>query len=70
MSSSPESDPAVAGPPLDGDISHTVVLCAVLLTAMSTTAVALRFYVRGKLLRSIKSEDWCILVALVGFPWQ
>ena len=44
------------------------LLCAVLLTAMATAAVALRFYVRGKLLRSIKSEDWCMLVALVGFP--
>jgi hypothetical protein len=69
MSSSQESDPAVAAPPVDGDISYTVILCAVLLTAMSTIAVALRFYVRGKLLRSIKSEDWCMLVALVGFPW-
>jgi hypothetical protein len=68
MSPSPESDPAVAALPVDGDISYTILLCAVLLTSMAATAVALRFYVRGKLLRSIKSEDWCMLVALVGFP--
>jgi hypothetical protein len=35
--------------------------------ALSTLAVALRFYVRGWMLRNIASEDWCILSAWVSF---
>ncbi|KAK4238677.1 hypothetical protein C8A03DRAFT_14885 [Achaetomium macrosporum] len=51
--------------PADGDRSATVVACAAVMTFLATVAVGLRFYVRGKHLRSIKSEDWCILVAMI-----
>lgn len=50
----------------EGDLSGTIVTFAVVLTLLATAAVGLRFYVRGRLLRTIKSEDWCILIALVG----
>ncbi|KXX73599.1 Phosphoglucosamine mutase [Madurella mycetomatis] len=48
----------------EGDLSGTVVAFAVVLTFLATAAVGLRFYVRGRLLGTIKSEDWCILIAL------
>ena len=43
----------------------TVVACAVVLPVLATAVVALRFYVRAKLLRAVKAEDWLILVAMV-----
>jgi hypothetical protein len=54
-----------ASTPADGDRSDIVVACAVLMTSIATVAVGLRFYVRGKHLRLVKSEDWCILVSVV-----
>ncbi|KAK3935172.1 Phosphoglucosamine mutase [Diplogelasinospora grovesii] len=62
MSSSPLSvDSAAAA----GDLSWAVVACAVIMTVVGSLAVGLRFYTRGKLIRAIRREDWCILVALV-----
>jgi hypothetical protein len=49
----------------DGDRSGRVVVCAVVMTVLSALTVGLRFYVRGKLLGTLKSEDWFILLALV-----
>ncbi len=43
----------------------TVVVCAVVLPVLASVAVALRFYVRAKLLRAVKAEDWLILAAMV-----
>lgn len=59
----PEGPP----PPIEGDISWTMTVCIVVLTITSLTTVALRFYTRGKLLGTLKSEDWTILVAMVGY---
>ncbi|GAB1316029.1 hypothetical protein MFIFM68171_06239 [Madurella fahalii] len=54
--------------PDEGDLSGIVVACVVVVTLLATVSVGLRFYVRGRLLRTIKSEDWCILIALAdGF---
>ena len=42
-----------------------VVAVAVVLSCLSTIAVALRFYVRKMKKIQLKSDDWTILVALV-----
>lgn len=62
MSSS--SDPVV----MDGDRSPTIVACAVVLTVFALAVVGLRFYVRCKMVRSVESEDWLMLVSMVRFP--
>ena len=66
-SSSGAADPAVSAD--DGPESHyraaSVVVCAVVLPVLAAVAVALRFYVRVKLLRAVKAEDWLILAAMV-----
>lgn len=49
--------------PAKDDISGTIIACAGVMMSLSTLAVALRFYVRGRILHTIASEDWCILVA-------
>ncbi|KAK4031575.1 hypothetical protein C8A01DRAFT_51393 [Parachaetomium inaequale] len=48
-----------------GDRSGTIVACAVVMTFLSAVAVGLRFYVRAKLLRSVKGEDWCMLASMI-----
>ncbi|KAK5659750.1 hypothetical protein OQA88_961 [Cercophora sp. LCS_1] len=48
-----------------GDRSSLIVVCAVLLTAFALFAVGLRFYVRCAMLRSVKSEDWLMLVSMI-----
>ena len=53
--------------PTDGDLSGTVIACAVVMPVLASLAVGLRFYIRGKVIRAIMMEDWCILVALVCF---
>ncbi|KAK3374662.1 hypothetical protein B0H63DRAFT_255129 [Podospora didyma] len=60
MSSSPRDtvDPAES-------LSGTIVACASVSFFFSSVAVALRFYVRGKLLNALAREDWSILAALV-----
>jgi len=50
----------------DGGRSGTVVAWAVVMTVLAAVSVGLRFYVRGKMLRAIGREDWCILLALVS----
>lgn len=55
-------------PVVDGDRSPTIVACAVVLTVLATAVVGLRFYVRCKIVRSVKSEDWLMLVSMVRFP--
>jgi hypothetical protein len=51
--------------PAKEDLSGTIIACAGTMIALSTLAVALRFYVRGRMVRTIASEDWCILAAWV-----
>ncbi len=43
-----------------------VVAVAVMLTSLSTVAVGTRFFVRLTKRIQLKSDDWTILVALVG----
>ncbi len=54
----------MSSPPVDlqGDRSNSIIVCAVVLGTIATGFVALRFYVRAKML---KSEDWLILAAMV-----
>ena len=62
--------PAIGPDPTTAEIerANSVLISAIVLTSASAVAVALRFYVRGKLLRSVKSEDWWMLVSMVGSP--
>lgn len=53
---------------LDGDRSPTIIACVVVLTTFAMGVVSLRFYVRCKMLRSVKSEDWLMLVSMVCSP--
>jgi hypothetical protein len=64
MSSAPGTANEV--PADDRDESDTITACAVVLVFLASVAVFLRFYVRVKLLHSVKSEDWCMLASLVG----
>ncbi|KAK4245699.1 hypothetical protein C7999DRAFT_16104 [Corynascus novoguineensis] len=50
---------------MSGDRSGSIVACVAAMTFLSAMAVSLRFYVRAKLLRSVKSEDWCMLVSMI-----
>lgn len=55
--------------PNDGtydDISATVIVCDAVMIFFAALAVLLRFHVRGQLLRTLKIEDWLILVSLVS----
>ncbi|KAK0719234.1 hypothetical protein B0H67DRAFT_149203 [Lasiosphaeris hirsuta] len=53
--------------PKNGEsLSDIIVVCAVVMTTLASFTVGLRFYVRGKLLRAIRKEDWFILVALMS----
>ncbi|KAK3395257.1 hypothetical protein B0H63DRAFT_386009 [Podospora didyma] len=45
-------------------LAPTVIACTTIMLCLSLLAVALRFYTRGKLMRAIGREDWCVLVAL------
>ncbi|KAK4149492.1 Phosphoglucosamine mutase [Chaetomidium leptoderma] len=65
MSSSSPDAATNMTPHDETNMSGSVVVCAVVLPVISTAVVTLRFYVRAKLLRSVKSEDWCILLALL-----
>ena len=67
---SSSADPAAGIPPTAGEIerSNSILISAIVLTTTSIVAVGLRFYVRVRMLRSVKSEDWCMLVSLVGLP--
>ncbi|KAK3342011.1 hypothetical protein B0T25DRAFT_357033 [Lasiosphaeria hispida] len=60
------ADAAVADPKNGESLSDIIVVCAVVMTTLASFTVGLRFYVRGKLLRAIKKEDWYILVALMS----
>ncbi|GAB1311861.1 hypothetical protein MFIFM68171_02071 [Madurella fahalii] len=51
--------------PTKEDLSGTIIACAGIMMALSTLAVALRFYVRLWMFRTVASEDWCILAAWV-----
>jgi len=62
----PRSAADAVTPAAKEDISGTIVACASVMLSLSTLVVGLRFYVRGKMLRAIASEDWCILAAWVG----
>jgi hypothetical protein len=63
------SSAGAASPPVAvEDRSDTIIACAVSLAFVAMVAVGLRFYVRAKLLRSVKVEDWFILTALVCCP--
>ncbi|KAK4097969.1 hypothetical protein N658DRAFT_432971 [Parathielavia hyrcaniae] len=53
-----------SGPADDADQSHTIIAWAAVLLGVASVAVGLRFYVRARLVRSVKSEDWCMLLAL------
>jgi len=64
MSSSSNAAAATAA---DGDRSPTIIACSVVLTVFATAVVSLRFYVRCKMVRSVKSEDWLMLVSMVRF---
>jgi len=48
------------------DLSATIIACASVMTVLSALAVGLRFYVRGRLLRTYAVEDWCIFAAWVS----
>ncbi|AEO55679.1 hypothetical protein MYCTH_2299753 [Thermothelomyces thermophilus ATCC 42464] len=50
---------------MSGDRTGTIVACVVVMNCLSAVVVSLRFYVRAKLLRSVKSEDWCMLVSML-----
>ncbi|KAL2158839.1 hypothetical protein VTH06DRAFT_4031 [Thermothelomyces fergusii] len=50
---------------MSGDRSGTIIACVVVMNCLSAFVVSLRFYVRAKLLRSVKNEDWCILVSML-----
>ena len=60
MSSSSEAAGA-----LGGDRSPTIIACVAVLTTFAMGVVGLRFYVRCKMLRSVKNEDWLMLVSMV-----
>jgi hypothetical protein len=63
----PQSSPAAGAAPIDPteSLSGSIIACVGVMLAVSTIAIGLRFYVRGKLLRAISAEDWCILAAWV-----
>ena len=64
----PQSSPAAGAAPIDPNesLSGTMIACVGVMLAASTTAIGLRFYVRGRLLRTVSAEDWCILAAWVS----
>ncbi|KAM7207754.1 hypothetical protein V8F20_001796, partial [Naviculisporaceae sp. PSN 640] len=49
----------------DDDLRPNVIACAVVCLAISTAAVAARFYTRSVLVRAVAAEDWFALAALV-----
>ncbi|KAK3291203.1 uncharacterized protein B0H64DRAFT_330769 [Chaetomium fimeti] len=67
MSSSSGPAAGAAPAPDDPGRPHSIVISAAVLTSVSAVAVALRFYVRAKMLRSVKSEDWCMLVSMWSY---
>ncbi|KAK4118812.1 hypothetical protein N657DRAFT_582933 [Parathielavia appendiculata] len=62
MSSS--HDAARSAPANDANESATIIACSVVLLGIAAVAVGLRFYVRARLVRSVKIEDWCMLLSL------
>lgn len=49
----------------DDDLRPNVIACAVVCLAISTAAVAARFYTRSVIVRAVAAEDWFALAALV-----
>jgi hypothetical protein len=80
----PQSAAAAGAVPVDPNesLSGSIIACVGVMFAASTVSLGLRFYVRGRLLRAIAAEDWCILAAWVSsrnqafvpvellFPWN
>ena len=61
--------PLQVGSPSDNQ-APSVYACAITTVAIAAVAVTARFYTRGRILRVVGIEDWCILVALVSpRPW-
>jgi hypothetical protein len=52
----------------EGDLTGNIIACAVVMPVLASSFIGLRFYIRGRILRAVKIEDWCILVALVRLP--
>ncbi|KAH6843371.1 hypothetical protein B0I37DRAFT_314683 [Chaetomium sp. MPI-CAGE-AT-0009] len=65
--SSSSLDPAAGAPRVDDPVRvDSILISAAFLTSVSALAIGMRFYVRAKLLRAVKSEDWCML----GSMWS
>ena len=64
----PQSSPAAGAAPADPNesLSGSIIACVGVMLAASTIALGLRFYVRGRLLRTLSAEDWCIFTAWVS----
>lgn len=57
--------PGAPGADPSGNNGASVIPVAVITTVLSTAFVAMRFYTRFRLLRSVKWDDWLILMSLV-----
>ena len=68
----PQSSPGAGAAPIDPNesLSGSIIACVGVMLAASTIALGLRFYVRGRLLRTVSAEDWCIFTAWVSFDNQ
>jgi hypothetical protein len=45
-----------------------LIVAATLLWVLAASLVALRFYIRTKIVRVLGADDWTLLAALVCFP--